>query len=68
MSCVIILDTCGYDGIGRHARFRFSCFTACRFDPCYPHQKSASTVRELVDFYFLLLHSSLDSNGRFLVK
>ena len=33
------LNIRGYDGIGRHARFRFSCFTACRFDPCYPHQK-----------------------------
>ena len=28
---------CGYDGIGRHVRFRFSCREVCRFDPCYPH-------------------------------
>ena len=34
----------GYDGIGRHARFRFSCRETCRFDPCYPHHVVASCV------------------------
>ena len=38
------LNIRGYDGIGRHARFRFSCFTACRFDPCYPHQKGTCSL------------------------
>ena len=31
---------CGYDGIGRHARFRFSCF-ACGFESHYPYQKES---------------------------
>ena len=33
------ISNCGYGGIGRHARFRILCSDACRFDPCYPHQK-----------------------------
>ena len=28
---------CGYGGIGRRARFRFSCQQTCRFNSCYPH-------------------------------
>ena len=27
----------GYDGIGRHARFRFLCREACGFESHYPH-------------------------------
>ena len=38
-SFTMSIRICGYDGIGRHARFRFSCREACRFDPCYPHQE-----------------------------
>ena len=34
----------GYDGIGRHARFRFSCRETCRFDPCYPHHVGAKSA------------------------
>ena len=33
----------GYDGIGRHARFRFSCF-ACGFESHYPYQVGASDI------------------------
>ena len=47
------LNIRGYDGIGRHARFRFSCFTACRFDPCYPHHVVASFVSLATTFYSL---------------
>ena len=53
----------GYDGIGRHARFRFSCRETCRFDPCYPHHvrrskhRSVSTLRRKLHYvssFFLL--------------
>ena len=37
----------GYDGIGRHARFRFSCRKTCRFDPCYPHHVRRSKHRSV---------------------
>ena len=37
------ISNCGYGGIGRHARFRILCSDACRFDPCYPHQKRQSS-------------------------
>ena len=43
----------GYDGIGRHARFRFSCRETCRFDPCYPHHVVASCVSLAAIFYAL---------------
>ena len=43
----------GYDGIGRHARFRFSCRKTCRFDPCYPHHVVASCVSLAAIFYAL---------------
>ena len=42
---------CGYDGIGRHARFRFSCREACRFDPCYPHHVGASYISLAPTFF-----------------
>ena len=41
---------CGYGGIGRRIRFRILRRTACRFDPCYPHQKSANIIRYLPIF------------------
>ena len=53
----------GYDGIGRHARFRFSCRETCRFDPCYPHHvrrskhRSVSALRRKLHYvssFFLL--------------
>ena len=47
------LNIRGYDGIGRHARFRFSCREACRFDPCYPHHVVASFVSLATTFYAL---------------
>ncbi len=34
MQCAAAL--CGYDGIGRHARFRFLCREACGFKSHYP--------------------------------
>ena len=37
--CGRIALLCGHDEIGRHARFRFSCFTALGFESPCPHQK-----------------------------
>ena len=33
------IAVCGYDEIGRHARFRFSCSDALGFESPYPYQK-----------------------------
>ena len=33
------IAVCGYDEIGRHARFRFSCSNALGFESPYPYQK-----------------------------
>ena len=61
----------GYDGIGRHARFRFSCRKTCRFDPCYPHHvrrskhRSVSALRRKLHYVssFFLTNSSLWETG-----
>ena len=61
----------GYDGIGRHARFRFSCRETCRFDPCYPHHvrrskhRSVSALRRKLHYVssFFLTNSSLWETG-----
>ena len=37
----IHFSLCGYGGIGRRARLRIWYPTMCRFDPCYPHTKTA---------------------------
>ena len=49
---------CGHDGIGRHARFRFSCSDALGFESPCPHQKSTMVLIQnhrafsiLVDIY-----------------
>ena len=44
----------GYDGIGRHARFRFSCRETCRFDPCY-RTTSSQAVYRLRRFFMLCI-------------
>ena len=36
---------CGHDGIGRHARFRFSCFPALGFESPCPHQTKIIRTR-----------------------
>ena len=36
-----IATICGYDGIGRHAGFRFLCLTASGFKSPYPHHMPA---------------------------
>ena len=50
----------GYDGIGRHARFRFSCRETCRFDPCYPHHVVASCV-SLAAIFMLCIKNTVRS-------
>ena len=40
--------TCGHDGIGRHARFRFSCREAWGFESLQAHQKTKSPVISMV--------------------
>ena len=35
---------CGHDGIGRHASFRFSCFTALGFESPCPHHVAADDI------------------------
>ena len=35
---------CGHDGIGRHARFRFSCSDALGFESPCPYQKQPTAV------------------------
>ena len=39
------LNICGHDGIGRHARFRFSCSNALGFEsPCPHHQEGTKKM------------------------
>ena len=68
---------CGHDGIGRHARFRFSCSDALGFESPCPHHVGASCISLAPTFYKsqsalipLLLLSDRDSlrwiRGRFL--
>lgn len=47
-----IIHPCGYDGIGRHARFRFSCSNALGFEPPCPHHVGASYI-SLAPTYFI---------------
>ena len=46
------LNICGHDGIGRHARFRFSCSDALGFEsPCPHHEKSHFCLPTKVTFF-----------------
>ena len=51
---------CACDGIGRHARFRFSCSNACGFESLQAHHVVADFISFATTFYFKkssLIHS-----------
>ena len=49
---------CGHDGIGRHARFRFSCSDALGFESPCPHQLVASVISLATSFFISLQSAS----------
>ena len=40
---------CGYDGNGRHARFRFLCRKALEFEPPYPYHVVVSSANSILE-------------------
>ena len=49
---------CACDGIGRHARFRFSCSNACGFESLQAHHVVADFISFATTFYFKVIAHS----------